>query len=185
MKLIVGLGNPGKEYQNTRHNLGFWVIDQLANKLDIKLNKTKFNGLYSQTSEYVLLKPQTYMNNSGDCIKEFINYFQIPIDSLLVIYDEIYLPFGSFHYRSQGAAKGHNGIKNIIEKLGTNQFKRLRIGIDYEPEWNLPDWVLGKFRDFEKKMLADILPTLLISLEKWIQGVDFEKIIKEYNKKIN
>jgi PTH1 family peptidyl-tRNA hydrolase len=99
MKLIVGLGNPGKEHENTRHNLGFAVIDQLATKLNVELNKKKFNGLYYQSTEYILLKPQTYMNNSGECIVAFLNYFHIPVDNLLVIYDDIALPVGSFRYR--------------------------------------------------------------------------------------
>ena len=131
MKLMVGLGNPGAEYQNTRHNLGFAVIDQLANQLKVELNKKKFNGLYCKTGEYILLKPQTYMNNSGECVAAFLNYFQIPLDNLLIIYDDIALPLGNFRYRFQGSAGGHNGIKNLIEKLGTTKFKRLKVGIGY------------------------------------------------------
>jgi PTH1 family peptidyl-tRNA hydrolase len=139
MKLIVGLGNPGKEYENTRHNLGFVVIDQLANKLNVELNKKKFNGLYYQTQDYILLKPQTYMNNSGECIVAFLNYFQIELDNLLVIYDDIALPVGKFRYRLQGSAGGHNGVKNIIELLGSKHFKRLRIGIGYEQKFTICD----------------------------------------------
>ncbi|CAJ0842071.1 10735_t:CDS:1 [Entrophospora sp. SA101] len=132
MKLIVGLGNPGKEYENTRHNLGFEVIDQLAQELNVELNKKKFNGFYCQTSAYILLKPQTYMNNSGECIAAFLNYFRIPLDNLLVIYDDIALPLGKFRYRCQGSAGGHNGMKNIIKLLGSENFKRLRVGIGCE-----------------------------------------------------
>lgn len=183
MKLIVGLGNPGTEFQNTRHNLGFWVIDQLARQLKTELNRKKLNGLYEQTSEYILLKPQTYMNNSGECIAEFLNYFQIPLDNLLIIYDDIALPLGSFRYRSQGSAGGHNGIKNLIEKLGTKNFKRLRVGIGYQPNFFLQEWVLGKFGGTEKKVIQTILPTLLISLEKWIKEDNFAKIMSHYNKK--
>src|SRR5205823_2707621 len=120
------------EYENTRHNLGFVVINQLANKLNVKLNKKKFNGLYYQASEYILLKPQTYMNNSGECIAAFVNYFCIPLDDLLVIYDEIALPLGKFRYRCQGSDGGHNGMKNIIKLLGREDFKRLRVGIGYD-----------------------------------------------------
>jgi PTH1 family peptidyl-tRNA hydrolase len=131
MKLIVGLGNPGKEYENTRHNLGFVIIDQLANKLNVELNKKKFNGFYGQTSEYIFLKPQTYMNNSGECISAFMNYFRIPLTNLLVIYDDIALPLGKFRYRCQGSDGGHNGMKNVIKLLGSKNFKRLRVGIGY------------------------------------------------------
>src|SRR3954464_15834807 len=104
MKLIVGLGNPGQKYLATRHNLGFVIIDQLAKNLEVELNRKKFNGLYYQkTQEYILLKPQTYMNNSGECIVEFLNYFQIPSSDLLIIYDDIALPLGKFRYRLQGS----------------------------------------------------------------------------------
>jgi PTH1 family peptidyl-tRNA hydrolase len=139
MKLIVGLGNPGKEYVETRHNLGFLIIDQLASKLEVELNKQKFNGLYYQTKEYILLKPQTYMNNSGECISAFINYFQISLDDLLVIYDDIALPLGKFRYRKQGSDGGHNGVKNIIEKLGKKNFQRLRVGIGYDNNFFIKD----------------------------------------------
>lgn len=139
MKLIVGLGNPGKEYENTRHNLGFVIIDQLANKLNVELNKKKFNGLYYQIGEYLLLKPQTYMNNSGECIAAFINYFRIDLNDLLVIYDDIALPLGKFRYRCQGSAGGHNGMKNIIELLGNEDFKRLRVGIGRKQNFLIRD----------------------------------------------
>ena len=139
MKLIVGLGNPGGEYENTRHNLGFVVIDQLADKLNVELNKKKFNGLYYQSTECILLKPQTYMNNSGECIVAFLNYFRIPLDNLLVIYDEIALPLGKFRYRSQGSGGGHNGMKNIIKLIGSKNFKRLRVGIGYDNNFLIKD----------------------------------------------
>src|SRR4051812_46351647 len=116
MKLIVGLGNPGLEYEQTKHNLGFLVIDQLVNELNAKLNKQKLNGLYCQISDYILLKPQTYMNNSGECVLAFMNYFQISFNDLLVVYDDIALPLGKFRYRKEGSAGGHNGVKSIIEK---------------------------------------------------------------------
>ncbi len=138
MKLIVGLGNPGLEYVWTRHNLGFQVIDCLANKLGLKLGREKFRGLYT-TSTYlsqkiILLKPLTYMNNSGECIRDFINYFQISIEDTLVIYDDLSLPLESFRYRSRGSSGGHNGIKNIIECLKTQKFLRLKIGIGSKQE---------------------------------------------------
>src|SRR4051794_38517360 len=139
MKLIVGLGNPGQEYENTRHNLGFIIIDNLAEKLEVNLTKKKFNGFYYQTPEYILLKPQTYMNNSGACIAAFKNYFRIPSDNLLVIYDDIALPLGKFRYRCQGSAGGHNGVKNIIELLGSKDFKRLRVGIGYKQNFLIRD----------------------------------------------
>jgi peptidyl-tRNA hydrolase, PTH1 family len=164
MKLLVGLGNPGQEYENTRHNLGFQVIDQLASKLKVKLNRKKFNGLYYQTTEYILLKPQTYMNNSGECIVSFLNYFRIPGENLLVIYDDIALPLGKFRYRGQGSAGGHNGVKNIIELLGRQEFKRLRVGIGHERNFLIKDWVLGNFWPSEKEEIRKIMPNLIDSL---------------------
>src|SRR5207237_1209126 len=137
MKLIAGLGNPGKEYENTRHNLGFWVIDNFAWKLGVELKKSKFCGLYYQEKDFILLKPQTYMNNSGECIVAFLNYFAIPVNNLLVIYDDIALPVGEFRYRLQGSAGGHNGVKNIIDLLKTKHFKRLRVGTGYDKHFKI------------------------------------------------
>jgi peptidyl-tRNA hydrolase, PTH1 family len=181
MKLIVGLGNPGREYLMTRHNLGFLVIDQLAQRLGVELNKKKFQGFYCKNNEYILLKPQTYMNNSGECISAFMNYWQISQENLLVIYDDIALPSGKFRYREQGSDGGHNGMKNIIEKLGSNKFKRLRVGISYNSEFLIKDWVLGKFTSEEKKQLTAILPSLLASLIELIKEINFNKVMNKYN----
>jgi PTH1 family peptidyl-tRNA hydrolase len=137
MKIIVGLGNPSKEYENTRHNLGFWVVDNLAQKLNVELKKKKFHGLYYHGENFFLLKPQTYMNNSGECVTEFINYFKVSVADLLVVYDDINLPIGSFRYCSQNSGGGHNGAKNIIAKLETKHFKHLRVGIGYDQQFSL------------------------------------------------
>lgn len=138
VKLLVGLGNPGIEYQATRHNLGFQVIDYLTDKLNIELKKEKFRGLYTISTyleqKIIILKPLTYMNNSGECIRDFMNYFQISGENILVIYDDLALPLGNFRYRSQGSSGGHNGIKNIIECLRTQKFKRLKVGISSSSE---------------------------------------------------
>lgn len=181
MRLIVGLGNPGQEYNETRHNLGFLVIDHLAANLGVELNRQKFNGLYYKNKEYILLKPQTYMNNSGECIASFLNYFQIPITELLIIYDEIALPVGKIRYRLQGSAGGHNGVKNIIEKLGTEKFKRLRIGIGYDKKFQIKDWVLGKLSAREKEEIRKIIPILLESLLENIRENNFGKIMCKFN----
>lgn len=183
MKLIVGLGNPGREYLMTRHSLGFLVIDQLAQKLGVELTKKKFQGLYCKTNEYILLKPQTYMNNSGECILAFISYWQVPQENLLVIYDDIALPSGKFRYREQGSDGGHNGMKNIIEKLGINKFKRLRVGIGYEQDFLIKDWVLGKFSLPEKEELKKVFPILVDSLLEWSKEGNFKKVMNKYNSK--
>ncbi|CAI2195432.1 774_t:CDS:2, partial [Funneliformis geosporum] len=146
-KQVVG-GNPGREYLMTRHSLGFLVIDRLAQKLGVKLTKEKSRGLYYKTDDYILLKPQTYMNSSGECISVFMNFWRIPKENLLVIYDDIALPLGQFRYREQGSSGGYNGMKNIIENLGTDEFKRLRV-------------VLGKFSLPEKAELKKVFPLLV------------------------
>lgn len=183
MKFLVGLGNPEQEYNETRHNLGFLIVDELANKLGVKLTKKKFNGLYYQNQNYILLKPQTYMNNSGECISTFLNYFQIPVADLLIIYDDIALTVGKFRYRQQGSSGGHNGVKNVIEKLGTENFKRLRVGIGYNNNFLIKDWVLGKFSSSEEESLRKIVPILLASLWELIQENNFQKIMSKYNYK--
>ena len=138
IKLLVGLGNPGKEYQSTRHNLGFQVINYLTEKLDLSWQKEKFKGLYTagayQQQKIMLLKPLTYMNNSGECIRNFANYFQIPLENILVICDDLSLPAGNFRYRQQGSSGGHNGVKSIIECLGTQKFQRIKVGIGSKQE---------------------------------------------------
>ncbi|KLL04644.1 MAG: peptidyl-tRNA hydrolase [Mycoplasmataceae bacterium RV_VA103A] len=183
MKLIVGLGNPGKEYENTRHNLGFIIVDRLVQKLNVELSKKKFNGLYCRTSEYILLQPQNYMNNSGECIRAFLNYFRIPVDNLLVIYDDIALPLGKFRYRSQGSAGGHNGVKDIIEVLGSRDFKRLRVGIGYDKNFLIRNWVLQNFQSAEKEEIKKIIPDLLTGLQEWIEENNFEKVMGKFNSK--
>ena len=181
MKLIVGLGNPGREYLMTRHNLGFLVVDRLVQKLGVGLTKEKFQGLYYKTDDYILLKPQTYMNSSGECISDFMNYWRISKENLLVIYDDIALPLGQFRYREQGSSGGHNGMKNIIEKLGTNKFKLLRVGIDYDNNFLIKDWVLGKFSLQEKEKLEGVFSTLVDSLLEWSKEDNFEKVMNKYN----
>ena len=183
MKLLVGLGNPGQEYEKTRHNLGFIVVDQLTQRLGMELTKKKFQGLYCKTNEYILLKPQTYMNNSGECISAFMNYWQIPQENFLVIYDDIALPLGKFRYREQGSNGGHNGMKNIIEKLSTDKFKRLRVGVGYNNYFLIKDWVLEKFSSQEKEALKKIFPNLVDSLLEWIKENNFKKIMNKYNSK--
>lgn len=183
VKLLIGLGNPGIEYQKTRHNLGFQVIDYLANKLNLSWQKEKFKGLYA-TSTYLqqkimLLKPLTYMNNSGECIRDFVNYWQIPLTNILVIYDDLSLTLGTLRYRQQGSSGGHNGVKSIIECLGTQKFKRLKIGIGPKREMlgndnyqcfgqkiPLKDWVCQKFTEEERKEIEKILPDLVDRLLK-------------------
>ena len=130
--LIVGLGNPGQKYENTRHNMGFLTVDLLSEKTGVKLNKVKFKAAYNimkfADSKCLVMKPQTYMNLSGEAVREAVQFYKIPADHVLVIYDDISLPVGKLRVRPTGSAGGHNGIKNIIAHLGTQDFPRVKIG---------------------------------------------------------
>ena len=133
MYLIIGLGNPEEEYSKTRHNMGFNTINKLAKKYNIEINKNKFQGLYEtaiiEGQKIVLIKPQTYMNLSGNCIKEFVNFYKIKNENILVIYDDMDIEPGTIKIRKKGSSGGHNGMKSIIQQLGTEEVPRIRVGI--------------------------------------------------------
>ena len=158
--LIVGLGNPGKEYEKTRHNCGFRAIDDLSQKLSCKVDKSKFQGLYGQVTykgkKLFLLKPMTYMNLSGRSILQLSAYFNIPPQRIIVIYDDISLPLGKLRIRGDGSAGGHNGIKSIISEVGTQDFPRIKIGVGAKahPSQDLADWVLSSFTKEEDQQLS-------------------------------
>lgn len=158
--LIVGLGNPGKEYERTRHNCGFRAIDILAETLGCKIEKGKFQGLYGQTvrdgKKLFLLKPQTYMNLSGQSVLQMSSYFSIPPQRIIVLFDDISLEPGRLRIRSDGSAGGHNGIKSIISQLGSQDFPRVKIGVGGKPDPNaeLANWVLSGFTASEEKALS-------------------------------
>ena len=158
--LIVGLGNPGKEYERTRHNCGFRAVDVLAAKLGCKIDKLKYQGLYCQTTygdrKVFLLKPQTYMNLSGRSVLQLSAYFNIPPQRIIVMFDDISLEPGRLRVRANGSAGGHNGIKSIIQEVGSQEFPRVKIGVGAKPhpEYDLADWVLSAFTSLEEKALA-------------------------------
>lgn len=157
--LIAGLGNPGKEYANTRHNCGFMAIDALADSLGCKIDKGKFQGLYGQTvyrgKKLYLLKPQTFMNLSGRSLLQLSAYYHIPPSRIIVLFDDISLEPGRLRIRGDGSAGGHNGIKSIIQELGSQDFPRVKIGVGAKPnpQQDLADWVLSGFSPQEKKAL--------------------------------
>lgn len=161
--LIVGLGNPGKEYERTRHNCGFRALDILAGSLDCKVDKGKFQGLYGQCTyegrKLLLLKPQTYMNLSGRSVLQLSAYFSIPPQRIIVLFDDISLSPGRLRVRPDGSAGGHNGIKSIISELGSQDFPRVKIGVGAKPnpEYDLASWVLSGFTAQEEK---DLQPAL-------------------------
>ena len=162
--LIVGLGNPGKQYDRTRHNAGFRAIDALAEKLGCKIDKGKFQGLYGQTTydgkKLFLLKPQTFMNLSGRSVLQLSAYYSIPPQRIIVLFDDISLDPGRLRIRAEGSAGGHNGIKSIISELGSQDFPRVKIGVGAKPhpEQDLADWVLSTFSPSEEKALGAALP---------------------------
>lgn len=161
--LIVGLGNPGREYEKTRHNCGFQAMDTLAQKLGCAIDKGKFQGLYGQCSYHgirlLLLKPQTYMNLSGRSVLQLSAFFKIPPQRIIVLFDDISLPPGRLRIRANGSAGGHNGIKSIIQELGSQDFPRVKIGVGAKPhpDYDLADWVLSAFSSAEEKELAPAL----------------------------
>lgn len=186
MKLIVGLGNPGREYENTRHNCGFMAIDYLADELGVSVNQAKFKGLYTKTKidgeDVILLKPQTYMNLSGESVQEVMNFFKISKEDVLVIYDDLDLPVGKIRIRANGSAGGHNGIKSLIAHMNGQDFKRIRIGIDRHPYIPVVDYVLGKFTSEELVSLKEALK-LSSTVAKAFVTTDFHKVMSLYNKK--
>lgn len=148
--LIVGLGNPGKQYENTRHNVGFSTIDYLSDKYNIKLSKIGFKAAYGDgfidETRVVLVKPQTFMNLSGESVREIVNWYKIPLERVIVIYDDIDLELGKIRVRPKGSAGTHNGMKSIIYQLQEENFPRIRVGIGRPPEkWDLADYVLSRF----------------------------------------
>ena len=161
--LIVGLGNPGREYENTRHNAGFRALDILAAKLGCKVDKAKFQGLYGQVThngrKLLLLKPQTYMNLSGRSVLQLSAFFQVPPQNIIILFDDISLEPGRLRLRKDGSAGGHNGIKSIVQELGSQNFPRVKIGVGAKPhpDYDLAAWVLSAFSAQEEKALQPAL----------------------------
>ncbi len=157
--LLVCLGNPGDKYENTRHNVGFMVADEIAERQKKPIQRLKFKALtnvFSISGEKVLvMKPITYMNLSGEAVRQAADFYKIPPGRILVISDDTALPVGRLRIRQKGSAGGHNGLKNIIQHLGTDQFPRLRVGVGEKPhpDYDLADWVLGKFQGEDKKTI--------------------------------
>ena len=161
--LIVGLGNPGQKYEHTRHNMGFLTVDLLAEQLNVKLNKVKFKSAYNIVrfagQKCLVMKPQTYMNLSGESVGEAARFYKVPADHVLVISDDVSLPVGKLRIRKSGSAGGHNGLKNIIQHLGTDAFPRIKVGVGMpeHPDHEMIDWVIGKPQGEEAKTLRAAL----------------------------
>ena len=183
MFLIVGLGNPGKEYDGTRHNIGFAAVDCIAEKYNIELNREKFKGVFGEgfinNKKVILLKPTTYMNLSGESVREIVNFYKISNEEIIVMYDDISLPVGKMRIREKGSHGGHNGIRNIILNLGTDVFPRVKISVG-APKGNLVSHVLGKFSDEENVILKETVDASVKAAETIISS-DTKEAMNKYN----
>lgn len=186
MYLIAGLGNPGREYVGTRHNIGFETVDALCSKHDIQLNKDKFKGIFGDGricgKKVIVAKPQTYMNLSGEFIRDIADWYKIDNDHIIIIYDDISLPTGKLRIREKGSAGGHNGIKNIIYQLQTDIFPRIKIGVGMpkHPDFDMKDYVLGKFSSDEVEILVKTVIRAVSAVEEII-SVDAKSAMNKYN----
>ena len=185
--LVVGLGNPGQKYEHTRHNMGFLTVDLLAEKAGVKLNKVKFKAAYNMVNfggaRCLVMKPQTFMNLSGEAVREAAQFYKIPADHVLVIYDDISLPVGKLRVRPSGSAGGHNGIKNIIAHLGTDVFPRVKVGVGApNADGDMIDWVIGSPSQAERKILQDSFDRALAAAECIVQNDgDCQKAMNQFN----
>ena len=156
MHLVVGLGNPGKEYENTRHNIGFKVIDYLSQKFNFDMSRERFKGMFGESiingEKVLFLKPLTYMNLSGESVIEAVNFYKIPVENVIIIYDDMAIETGKLRLRPSGSDGGHNGMKSLINHLGTKEFKRIRVGIGKAPG-SIVDYVLGRFSSEEETLI--------------------------------
>ena len=185
--LVVGLGNPGEKYARTRHNMGFLTVDLLAEKKNVKLNKVKFKAAYNLMefggARCLVMKPQTYMNLSGEAVREAAQFYKIPADHVLVIFDDISIPVGKVRVRPSGSAGGHNGIKNIIAHLGTQDFPRVKIGTGAPANsGDMIDWVIGEPSKAEKQILLESFERAIAAAECIIEnGGDCQKAMNQFN----
>lgn len=188
MFVIVGLGNPGKKYENTRHNAGFLAIDALAEKYGININEKKHKALCGtgviEGVKVLLVKPQTFMNLSGESVGEVLNFYKLdPEEDMLVIYDDISLAPGNIRIRKKGSAGGHNGIKSLIAHTGTQVFMRIKVGVGEKPSgWDLADYVLGHFSEEDHAKLKEAMPDIIGAAVMMSQG-DVDQAMNNYNAK--
>ena len=185
MKLIVGLGNPGKKYVNTRHNVGFDAIDSIAKQYNISVETNKFNGLYGlgniNNEKVMLLKPQSFMNLSGEVIAKYVSYFKVDISDVLVICDDLDTELGKYRIRYQGGSGNHNGLKNIELNLNTKNYKRIRIGISNTENKDKKDYVLGKFSIEQKSLLEKVISLIPMIIYDYTE-LEFDNLMNKYNK---
>ncbi len=189
MYIIAGLGNPSSQYEGTRHNVGFDVIDRLADKYHISVTTKKNRALtgtgYIEGQKVLLIKPQTYMNLSGESLWGFVDFFKIDVEEeLIVVHDDISLDVGQLRIRKKGSAGGHNGMKNIIQHLGTQVFPRIKVGVGEKPKnYDLADYVLGHFSKAEKEQMDEGYDKAVSAIEKIVAG-EIDAAMNEFNRKV-
>lgn len=184
--MIVGLGNPGREYEYTRHNTGFLTLDRLCVEQNAEIKKLKYKALMGDTviggHRCLLVKPQTFMNNSGEAVRDIANFYKIPPEKIIVIFDDISLPCGKLRVRRKGSDGGHNGIKSIIYHLNSDNFPRIKIGVGEKPhpDYNLADWVLSTFSKDEMELLMEAIKKALSVLPDMLDG-DIDRAMNKAN----
>lgn len=187
MKVIIGLGNPGLRYSRTRHNLGFWVVDNLSHRWQIPLKKHKFQAKYGEglihDQRVILVQPQTFMNRSGESVGDLVSFYQLELGDLLIVYDDLALHSGALRIKGSGSAGGHNGVANIINHLKTSEFPRLRVGIGEPPPFlSSSDYVLQGIDGGELKILEEACVTAADAVEMWLK-TDLLSVMNHYNRK--
>lgn len=185
MKMIIGLGNPGKKYEKTRHNIGFQVIDELATRLDAPPMQAKFNGMYTVVhrpeGKVMLVKPLTYMNLSGECVRPLMDYYNIDVEDIIVLYDDLDFAPGELKLRQKGSAGGHNGMKSLIQHIGTDNFKRIRLGIGRPTNgMKVVDYVLADFSKEESSDIQEMINQSATACVKWLQ-TPYLEVMNEFN----
>jgi PTH1 family peptidyl-tRNA hydrolase len=183
--MIVGLGNPGKKYAHTKHNVGFLVLDQLAAKLGVTISKLEFEAATASTfvdgQKVLLVEPQTYMNDSGRAVGPLMNYYQVGTDELIVVQDDLDMPLGKLRLRAKGSAGGHNGLKSIIASIGSSDFARVKIGTDHPQKQTVVDWVLTPFSKDDQPLINGAMDQAVALLEDRIAGVAVPDLMNKYN----
>lgn len=184
--IVVGLGNPDSKYQNTRHNAGFLAIDRIAEKTSISVDRMKYKSLIGigeiEGKKVLLMKPQTYMNNSGEAVQEAMNFYKIPIEKVLVIFDDISLDVGKMRIRRKGSDGGHNGIKSIIQLCGSENFPRVKVGVGKKPHpaYDLADWVLSRFTEKEREDLSPVFDNSYEAAKLFLEN-QIDKAMNKFN----
>ncbi|MDS9473291.1 aminoacyl-tRNA hydrolase [Sporosarcina pasteurii] len=185
MKMIIGLGNPGKQYESTRHNIGFHVIDELADRLGVTSMQSKFNGMYTivhqPEGKVMLVKPLTYMNLSGECVRPLMDYYDVEVEDIIVLYDDLDFAPGELKLRQKGSAGGHNGMKSLIAHLGTDKFKRIRLGIGRPTNgMKVSDYVLSSFGKEELPLINEMVDKSADACMNWLK-TPFLEVMNQFN----